>query len=296
MIQSLAHFEAVLGYSRNEIRTVIEQQDQLRYSYYVPKSNNRFREITPSLEKLKDIQNRLKDRVFSNVIFPYYVIGSTKKRSGVLNARLHSGLLFHFKTDLSSYFDFISYKVVNRALLRLGFSGPIAELITKLVTYKGHVPQGAATSSFIANLVGLEFDAEILSISKELNIIYTRYVDDLLFSSNVCFKSHTQNILEILGRHGFKYNHRKTMYKLGDITATGAITGCNGLKPTSSTSEKLENALTAEVRAGCEGHIRYIERIHGMPVNEYKRQFAELKFPTKIILQPKPLKVPVVIA
>jgi RNA-directed DNA polymerase len=287
VIQSLNHFEAVLGCSRKDIRWVINNQDLLRYSYHVEKSNNRQREISPSLGDLKDIQNRLNDRVFSNVIFPYYVVGSTKKRSGVLNAKLHSGLLYHFKTDLSSFFDFVTFKEVNTALLGLGFSSQIAELITKLVTYKGHVPQGASTSSFIANLVGLRFDHEILKVCQEMGVTYTRYVDDLLFSADHCFQSDTSRFLEIVRKCGFRHNHKKTYYKLGDIEATGAITGCNGLRATDATLEKYNSAESMEVRSGCEGYMRYIERINGMSIAEYKKKYSELRFPEKIMLLPQ---------
>lgn len=286
MISSLNHLEAVLGYGRVEIRKVIDAPDRYRYSYLKPKSIKGYREISPSIEILKDIQNRIKDRVFSNVVFPYHVIGSTKRRSGILNAKLHSGTNFHFKTDISSFFSFITYKHVNRALLQLGFSGRVAELITKLVTYKGHLTEGASTSSFLANLVGLEFDAEILKICSALGIIYTRYVDDLLFSANYCFKSKTLEFLSILPKYGFKHNNAKTTYKKGIIIATGARTGPNGLKPTVKLLQKRNTTESANVLAGCDAFIRYIKRVNSMSVAEYKRKYAELSFPAKIILIP----------
>lgn len=287
MIQSLKHFEAVLGYSREDIRWLMDSGDSLRYSYYKRKSATRKREISPSLLELKDIQNRLKDRVFSNVTFPWYVVGSTKKRDGVLNAKLHSGLLHHFKTDVSSFFDYVTYRNVNVALLGLGFSRQIAEMITKLVTYKGHVSQGASTSAFIANLVGLTIDKKILEICQGRDIIYTRYVDDMLFSSNRDFQNFSPFILEALNSLGFKHNERKTFYKLGDIEVTGAITGCNGLKPTSATSEKYMWATSEAVMAGCEGYFKYIARINGMSIAEYKERYSKLQFPGKIILRPQ---------
>jgi len=209
VIRSLKHFEAVLGYSREDIRWLMNSGDSLRYSYYKRKSATRKREISPSLLELKDVQNRLKDRVFSNVIFPWYVVGSMKKRDGVLNAKLHSGLLHHFKTDVSSFFDYVTCRNVNVALLGLGFSRQIAEMITKLVTYKGHVPQGESTSAFIANLVGLTIDKKILQICQGRDIIYTRYVDDMLFSSNHDFQDFSLLILEELNSLGFKHNERK---------------------------------------------------------------------------------------
>ena len=287
MIQSMNHFEAVIGYPREDIRWLMGSGDTLRYSYNKRKSATKTRKISPSLLELKDIQNRLKDRVFSNVTFPWHIVGSTKKRDGVLNARLHSGLLHHFKTDVSSFFDYVTYRDVNVALLGLGFSKQIAESITKLVTYKGHVPQGASTSAFIANLVGLKIDKKIVEICSGRDIIYTRYVDYMLFSSHTNFQDFTPVILEALHSLGFKHNDRKTYYKLGDVEVTGAITGCNGLKPTRATSEKYMWATSEAVMAGCEGYFKYVSRVNDMSVVEYKERYAELQFPEKIIIRPK---------
>jgi len=281
------HFEAVIGYSREEIRWLMDSGDSLRYTYYKRKSATRKREISPSLLELKDVQNRLKDRVLSNVTFPWHIVGSIKKRDGVLNARLHSGLLHHFKADIFSFFDYVTYRDVYDALLGLGFSKQIAEAITKLVTYKGHVPQGASTSAFIANLVGLKIDQKIFEICSGRDIIYTRYVDDMLFSSHTNFQDFTPVILEEVHSLGFKHNERKTYYKLGDVEVTGAITGCNGLKPTRATSEKYMWATSEAVMAGCEGYFKYVSRINNMSVAEYKERYAELQFTEKIILRPK---------
>jgi RNA-directed DNA polymerase len=287
VITSLNHFEAILGYDRAEIRKVISDPAKYRYSYYKPKSKTGYREISPSVDLLKDIQNRLKDRVFSNVIFPYHILGATRKRSGVLNAKLHSGMNYHFKTDISSFFAFITYKHVNRALLQLGLSWQIAELITKMVTYKGHLTEGASTSSFIANLVGLEFDHEILKICEADGIIYSRYVDDLVFSANYCFKNKTLEFLSILAKYGFRNNHAKTTYKTRDINVTGARTGPNGLKPTKELLQKRNSTQSHNVLNGCDGLIDYIDRVNSMSIADYKRKYAELRFPTKIILTPR---------
>jgi RNA-directed DNA polymerase len=283
----MSHLEAVLGYSREDIRWLMGSGDALRYTFHKKKSATSKREISPSLLELKDVQNRLQDRVFSNVKFPWRIVGSVKKRDGVLNARLHSGLLYHLKLDVFKFFDFVTYRHVDEALRGLGFSKLIAETITKLVTYKGHVPQGASTSAFIANLVGLKIDQKMIQICGGRDIIYTRYVDDMLFSSNADFQDLMPVILEALRSLGFKHNEGKVCYKLGDIEVTGAITGCNGLRPTEATSEKYMWATSEAVKAGCEGHFKYVSRINNMSVAEYKERFAELQFPEKIILRPK---------
>ena len=46
----------------------------------------------------------------------------------------------------------------------------------------GHLPQGAPTSPKLSNLAMRAFDENIDSISREIDVVYTRYADDLIFS------------------------------------------------------------------------------------------------------------------
>ena len=287
MVKSLNHFEAILGCDRKIIFDVIQKIDENYYSYKKSKGSGKYRVIFPSINMLRDIHNRLCDRVFSNVMFPYYVTGSVSKRSGVLNAKFHSGKLYHFQTDISGYFDYINYKVVNKALIDIGFSTKIAEIITKLTTYRGHIPQGAPCSSFLSNLIGLPIDEKILQICKPLNITYSRYVDDLTFSSTSCFKSETQKIIRIITSNTFNISNKKTIYKLGDVEITGVVCSCNGLRPKENLITKLNSpSATLNQKAGCKAYINYINRINKMNLSNYISKNQTLSFPEKIVIKP----------
>ena len=79
--------------------------------------------------------------------------------------------------------------MVFKALLKQGFRPSVAHLMTKLLTYKGFVPQGTSTASDLANLVFFHFaDQKIFSLCKEQEITYSRYIDDIFCSSPVDFK------------------------------------------------------------------------------------------------------------
>jgi RNA-directed DNA polymerase len=109
---------------------------------------------------------------------------------------------------------------VYTTFLELGLSNHFAHWLTKLTTWKYELPQGTPTSTHIANLVFLETDKIILALCEKHGLIYTRYVDDLTFSSQVDFKPLLNDILEIIMDGGYKINYRKTKYK-GFQTITG---------------------------------------------------------------------------
>lgn len=80
----------------------------------------------------------------------------------------------------------------------------------------GHLPQGAATSPMLANLVMREADTLMTTLADRLGLTYTRYADDLTFStSDPKFDRQTaiktvNEAYAILRRFGFTPNIAKT--------------------------------------------------------------------------------------
>lgn len=79
----------------------------------------------------------------------------------------------------------------------------------------GYLPQGAPTSPMLSNLVMREVDAEIQKISKKFGLTYTRYSDDLTFSTRGDFsrnkaRGFISEVSKILALDGFRPQHKKT--------------------------------------------------------------------------------------
>ncbi|PTI16257.1 reverse transcriptase domain-containing protein, partial [Staphylococcus warneri] len=91
----------------------------------------------------------------------------------------------------------------------------VALIIAQLTCYQGYLPQGAPTSPIISNLIGNILDMRLLKLCKKYKLNYTRYADDLTFSSNDLSFSKVKDkiILDIemeIERCGFKVNNSKT--------------------------------------------------------------------------------------
>lgn len=63
-----------------------------------------------------------------------------------------------------------------------GFGHPIASLMTKLTTHGGHLPQGTATSGYLANLVLVPVVDRIKELAVSMGCRVTFYVDDITVS------------------------------------------------------------------------------------------------------------------
>ena len=91
----------------------------------------------------------------------------------------------------------------------------IATILAQLTCYKGTLPQGASTSPLIANMICNIMDIRILKIAKKYRLDYTRYADDLTFSTNNKYflndyDKFLEDIKNIIHRSGFELNSKKT--------------------------------------------------------------------------------------
>ena len=180
----------------------------------------KIRIIRESLKELKTIQSKIKNKILVPVPLPNCIHGGVKKRSNITNAKPHQGKKYKFTTDLQEFYPNISYLQVYETFLKLNYSPHFCHWLTKLTTWKRELPQGTPTSTHIANLVFLQTDLELINLCNLHGITYTRYVDDLTFSSQQDFSHLLNDILQIVSSNKFKINYRKTSYKR-DQTITG---------------------------------------------------------------------------
>ena len=68
-------------------------------------------------------------------------------------------------------------------LLSLGIDMHVVKIIAQICCNDGHLPQGAPSSPVLSNMICFRLDKRLMGIAKEANCIYTRYADDITFSS-----------------------------------------------------------------------------------------------------------------
>ena len=120
------------------------------------------------------------------------------------------------------------------------------------------MPQGTPTSTHIANLVFLDIDQKLISFCKENNITYSRYVDDLTFSSQQDFKDMLNKLLDIVNEGGFKISYRKTNYK-GFQVITGVTVYNNYIDGTQKIIDRASQEQLSQ--SDSKPYTNYLNRI-----------------------------------
>lgn len=215
-------------------------------TFEIPKGENGGkRKICAPVPKLKRIQRDLNEVLQQIYITPSCVHGFIAERSIVSNAMNHTGKRYIARVDLRDFFSSITGGRV-RGLFQsnpFNFSDAVADALTNLVCYKGRLPQGAPTSPVLSNMICRKMDYFISRYAREHGIRYTRYADDLTFSSTRKASMRfvvldgdaglevNAEVSRIIEDNGFEVNMRKTLLRMRGSrqTVTGIVVNkkCN---------------------------------------------------------------------
>lgn len=159
--------------------------------------------------------------------------GFIKNKSIYTNAAIHRNKCFVLNMDLQNFFDSFNFGRARGFFIKnrnFNCTNEIATMIAQIVCYKGKLPQGAPSSPVITNLICGSLDYRISKLSKKYKLDYTRYADDITFSTNnrhfICeYENFLNEITEIIEKSGFKINDKKTRLTFSHKrqTVTGVV-------------------------------------------------------------------------
>lgn len=163
------------------------------------------------------------------------------------NADRHKRNIFLLEMDITNFFSTITEEQVYRLFCNIGYGSKVAGILANLCTYDEHLPQGAITSPYIANLVCFHMDARINGYCSRKDIVYTRYADDLTFSSNnrTLLNKTEKFIKYIVADEGFFINEKKTRYLSNDVKKT--VTGITINDDSIHVDKKFKRNLRAQI-------------------------------------------------
>ncbi|TAM57627.1 MAG: RNA-directed DNA polymerase [Rhodanobacter sp.] len=184
-VRSLAALSRSLGLSVAELQRIGDAASSLyRDAKPIIKVDGSIRRTFDAFPVLKNIHRRLQTQFFQRVVFPDYLTGSLKGRDARRNAALHTGAAIVVTEDIKNFFPSTDAKVVYSIWANFfRFAPEVARLLTALTVKDGALPQGAITSSYLANLAFWDREWRLYENLRDKGISYSRYVDDVTFSS-----------------------------------------------------------------------------------------------------------------
>ncbi len=223
----------------------------------IPKRDGSFRELLIPNTMLKCIQHKILSDILEKLKPSKYATAYKKKANIKSNATPHIGKKYLLKMDISDFFGSIRFDHVYSAVFNTRrFPKQIGVMLTELCCYKDYLPQGAPTSPAISNLVMKNFDNNIGAWCDKNGISYTRYCDDLTFSSDKPLSNVFVKVSKMLDEMGFELNQKKTCFVTNHsrLSVTG-LTVNSKLSVAKDYKRKLRQELYFGFKYGFEGAV-----------------------------------------
>lgn len=249
LTEQLAHsFQLSERYVRGVASTA-----SLRYKQFsIKKADGKSdRKIEQPSKELKLLQRWVVKRIFDQLPTHPFAHAYVRGRSIGTNAHVHKGCRFISRLDLENFFPSLTAMDVELLLKQnsklpdgSNLSDEDIRIVCALSCRFGRLTIGAPSSPAISNKLLYGIDARLAQISDGYDVKYTRYADDLYFSSSrpkvlyeVCrkaedvFKETVNPLLRINRKKTYHASRKKRMAVTGlRITPDGKVSVGHELK------------------------------------------------------------------
>jgi RNA-directed DNA polymerase len=163
--------------------------------FEIPKRCGGARPISAPTVELKLMQRRLADVLQDcadeinkvNGFADGIAHGFKKQRSIITNARQHRRRRFVFNVDLHNFFGTINFGRVRGFFIKdkhFLLKENVATVLAQIICFENALPQGGPCSPTVSNLIAHILDMRLVRLAARSGCRYTRYADDLTFSTN----------------------------------------------------------------------------------------------------------------
>lgn len=213
VIFSLSHLAHLVDVSPKKLRPIVDRMsDPYRHFRLRKKSGGkgskapkrRYRDIYAPQPDILRTQRWIAQNILNVLQLHQSSFGFAPGSDMLDAATLHCGCAWLLKMDVSNFFESITERQAYRVFRGCGYTALLSFELARLCTrstdrrhyfhlteseyphpeaIEGYLPQGAPTSPMLANLTVHSLDVRLKKISEELGWKYSRYADDLAFST-----------------------------------------------------------------------------------------------------------------
>ena len=267
------HLGLLLGRDIDTIYNIIYGTNDFYRTFTIRKRSGGRRVIVSPYPSLLEAQKWILVNILNKVAISDCASGFRAGFSIRRNAEIHCGRPILLKLDVQDFFPSISLRRIIAVFRELGYSQGLAFILGRLCTLDGRLPQGAATSPALSNIICRQMDGRIYGLCKSANLRYTGYADDISVSGKSMRPGIKSLIEEIVEASGFKINERKT--RICFSTDKKIVTGLDITSGTPRVTRSFRRDLQRDVyfvwSGGLSAHLsrrkifnpHYIEHLEG---------------------------------
>jgi RNA-directed DNA polymerase len=162
--------------------------------------------------------------------------------------------------DIKDFFPSIDRRRIIDLFKSTGVNDAVSSLLSDFLTIDGRLPLGLSPSPIIANAICLQLDRDFYDLSVSVGATYSRYADDITFSSNSILPT-TETITAILETHSFEVAVEKTRRsKIGQSHfVTGlSVSDINQPHIPKAQKRRLRQELFFAKQFGLDEHFRHL--------------------------------------
>ena len=230
---------SIWGTSHAKVLQSVARDDYREFEIPKKAGARKINYLSPGSPLMK-LQKRLLVNFLEKQPLPVCAKGFKKGESYLTFLSPHTDSKFFLRIDIEAFFPTISEDHIKNELSMFISCGPeedkekLLDLICDITTLNHSLPQGACTSPAVSNLVMARTDQRILKYCQVFDVCYTRYADDLLFSSRTfdfCEKKwFLKKIKYILSAQKFKINYSKMKYGKNELILNGYVISHSGIQ------------------------------------------------------------------
>lgn len=248
-IYTLKFLLEILAIEKKNLDNFLDRKDYFYCEFQIPKKNG-MRQIQGidkgNGKQFKELQQKFYRKVLLKQPVAAPAKGFLKGESYLSFLECHVGSKYYLRVDVRDFFGSFQEDMIKDSIGRFIEDKEAQEIAFELCTVEGKLPQGAVTSPALSNIIFARLDQRILKYCQVIeaqqrerylnekswrnaSLHYTRYADDMLFSSDFfdfrekLFFFHM--ISRILGEYGFQINREKTIMTEKEISLNGYVVG-----------------------------------------------------------------------
>ena len=287
-LKSIKHLGYAIRVSETDLvrlEGAISQDEQQHYQCWTePKKNSGERSITAPKPWLKNVQRKINEYL-QTLELPESIHGGRRKRSPLTNAHPHRFAEVLVLADIQDFYPSVrSGRIYDTFVHDQDCSPDVAHLLTRIVTYKGSLPQGAPTSPMVAALVAVRMVSRVSNLATTRGGSATLFVDDWTVSEVRQAESVCKKMKQIIRTERFTPHPDKTVVvsEHNQRVVTGVRVGFGSTDVPRELIGKIKSAINdipdtssldcEEHIASIRGRIGQLRRLNPGSAKYYERQ------------------------